>query len=82
MCVSEISLVILKALQRKSKCIAVCVRFEKTVENVNLNVKTDLRLESLAQFNYTVSKRFEIINPRGYAHAISLISDIEKAFMK
>ncbi|HDR2483411.1 TPA: hypothetical protein QCI27_003564 [Enterobacter roggenkampii] len=67
------------AKKEKVKCIAVCVRFEKTVENVNLKVKTDLRLESLAQFNYTVSKRFEIINPRGYAHAISLISDIEKA---
>ncbi|EMY7639955.1 hypothetical protein ABCT75_004041 [Citrobacter freundii] len=63
----------------KVKCVSVCVRFEKTIDKVNLKVKTELRLESLAQFNYTVSKRFEIINPRGFAHAISLISEIEKA---
>lgn len=67
------------AQKENVKCVAVCVRWDETVPSVNLKVKTELKLESLAQFNYTISKRFEIENPRGYKHAISLISEIEKA---
>ncbi|KKC61686.1 hypothetical protein WG82_21360 [Citrobacter amalonaticus] len=61
------------------ECVAVCVRWDATVKDINIKVKTELKLESLAHFNYTVSKRFEIENPRGIKHAISLISEIEKA---
>ncbi|ENP0646461.1 hypothetical protein [Enterobacter hormaechei] len=61
------------------ECVAVCVRWDSTVKDINIKVKTELKLESLAHFNYTVSKRFEIENPRGFKHAISLISEIEKA---
>lgn len=67
------------AEKEEVKCIAVCVRWDTTVKDVNLKIKTELKLESLAHFNYTVSKRFEIENPRGVKHALSLITEIEKA---
>lgn len=67
------------AAKEDVKCVAVCVRWDTTVQDINIKVKTELKLESLNHFNFTVSKRFEIENPRGIKHAISLISEIEKA---
>lgn len=67
------------AQKENVKCVAVSVRWDNTVPKIGLKVKTELKLESLAHFNYNVSKRFEIDNPHGYQHAISMISDIEKA---
>lgn len=67
------------AAQENVKCVAVCVRWEAVAKDINIKVKTELKLESLNHFNYTVSKRFEIENPRGIKHSISLITEIQKA---
>jgi len=67
------------ALKEEVKCVAVSVRWDNIVGRTGLKVKTELKLESLSHFDYNVSTRFQIENPQGYQHAISLISDIEKA---
>lgn len=67
------------AAQEEVQCVAVCVRWDAVVKDINIKIKTELKLESLANFNYTVAKRFEIENPKGMKHSISLISEIEKA---
>ncbi|MDZ4034379.1 hypothetical protein U0868_22800 [Kluyvera ascorbata] len=60
------------------ECVAVTVRWEEIDPKVKLKIKTQISLESMANFNYTVCKRFIIDNPKGLSHSISLASIVEK----
>lgn len=60
------------------ECVAVTVRWESTISKVKLKVKTQISLESMANFNYTFCRRFVIDNPKGLKDSISLISMVQK----
>ncbi|QDK20884.1 hypothetical protein ES815_22245 [Leclercia adecarboxylata] len=66
------------AEKEEVECVAVTVRWEQTVAKLKLKIKTQVSLESMANFNYTFCRRFIIDNPKGLPHSISLISMVEQ----
>ena len=67
------------AEKEKVKCVGVSIRWVKTIQKVQLLIRSEIQLESLPSMDYTSCTRFVMENPSGLAQAIEWVDVILKA---